>query len=290
MARGKGGLGRGLDSLFEDAAPVFESGAKVDTLPLREIEPDPEQPRKTFDEQALGELAASIAEHGLLQPIAVRPRPRGGYSIVAGERRWRASRMAGLTEVPVVIKDVSDEQAMELALVENLQREDLDPVEEATGIRELMTRCGLTQEQAAQKLGKSRSALANSLRLLNLPENVLELLKSGFINIGHAKVILSLPTPELQEQAAQIIADNQLNVRQAETLCKKLAKPAKEPREPKPRGTLPVEVEESLKQVLGSEVNVAYHGGKGKLTVHFYSDEQLRAFANLLGQYQMETE
>ena len=288
MARGKGGLGRGLDSLFEDAAPVFESGAKVDTLPLREIEPDPEQPRKTFDEQALGELAASIAEHGLLQPIAVRPRPRGGYSIVAGERRWRACRMAGLNDVPVVIKEVSDEQAMELALVENLQREDLDPVEEATGIRELMTRCGLTQEQAAQKLGKSRSALANSLRLLNLPENVLELLKSGFINIGHAKVILSLPTPELQEQAAQIIADNQLNVRQAEALCKKLAKPAKEPREPKPRGTLPVEVEESLKQVLDSEVNVAYHDGKGRLTVHFYSDEQLRAFANLLGQYQNE--
>ena len=286
--RKKEGLGRGLDSLFEDAAPVFESGAKVDTLPLREIEPDPEQPRKTFDEQALGELAASIAEHGLLQPIAVRPRPRGGYSIVAGERRWRACRMAGLNDVPVVIKEVSDEQAMELALVENLQREDLDPVEEATGIRELMTRCGLTQEQAAQKLGKSRSALANSLRLLNLPENVLELLKSGFINIGHAKVILSLPTPELQEQAAQIIADNQLNVRQAEALCKKLAKPAKEPREPKPRGTLPVEVEESLKQVLGSEVNVAYHDGKGKLTVHFYSDEQLRAFANLLGQYQNE--
>ena len=288
MARGKGGLGRGLDSLFEDAAPVFESGAKVDTLPLREIEPDPEQPRKTFDEETLGELAASIAEHGLLQPIAVRPRPRGGYSIVAGERRWRGCRMAGLNDVPVVIKEVSDEQAMELALVENLQREDLDPVEEAAGIRELMTRCGLTQEQAAQKLGKSRSALANSLRLLNLPENVLELLKSGFINIGHAKVILSLPTPELQEQAAQIIADNQLNVRQAEALCKKLAKPAKEPREPQPRGTLPVEVEESLKQVLGSEVNVVYHDGKGKLTVHFYSDEQLRAFANLLGQYQNE--
>ena len=137
MARGKGGLGRGLDSLFEDAAPVFESEhAAVETLPLREIEPDPDQPRKTFEQETLSELAASIAEHGLLQPIAVRPRPMGGYSIVAGERRWRASRMAGLTEVPVVIKDVSDEQAMELALVENLQREDLDPVEEAAGIRE----------------------------------------------------------------------------------------------------------------------------------------------------------
>jgi ParB family chromosome partitioning protein len=196
--------------------------------------------------------------------------------------------MAGLTEVPVIVKDVTDEQAMELALVENLQREDLDPVEEAVGIRELMTRCDLTQEQAARKLGKSRSALANSLRLLSLPETVLELLKSGFITIGHAKVVLGLPTPELQEEAAQMIADNQLNVRQAEALCKKLAKPAKEPVAAPLPSALPVEVEESLKQALGSEVRVAYHDGKGKLTVHFYSDDQLKAFANLLGQYSVE--
>lgn len=288
MAKGRGGLGRGLESLFEDAAPSFESDTRIETLPLREVEPDPGQPRKTFDDETLAELSASIAEHGLLQPIAVRPKPSGGYLIVAGERRWRASRMAGLTEVPVIVKDVTDEQAMELALVENLQREDLDPVEEAAGIRELMTRCDLTQEQAARKLGKSRSALANSLRLLSLPETVLELLKSGFITIGHAKVILGLPTPELQEEAAQMIADNQLNVRQAEALCKKLAKPAKEPVAAPLPSALPVEVEESLKQVLGSEVNVAYHDGKGRLTVHFYSDEQLRAFANLLGQYQNE--
>ena len=259
MAKKRGGLGRGLESLFEDTAPSFESDNRIETLPLREIEPDPAQPRKTFDEETLAELAASISEHGLLQPIAVRPHGVDRYLIVAGERRWRACRMAGLTEAPVVVKDVTDEQAMELALVENLQREDLDPVEEALGIRELMTRCDLTQEQAARKLGKSRSALANSLRLLNL-----------------------------QEQAAQIIADHELNVRQAEALCKKLAKPPKEPVEPAPRGTLPVEVEESLKQALGSEVNVAYHDGKGKLTVHFYSDEQLKAFANLLGQYQVE--
>lgn len=218
----------------------------------------------------------------------MRPKPSGGYLIVAGERRWRASRMAGLTEVPVIVKDVTDEQAMELALVENLQREDLDPVEEAAGIRELMTRCDLTQEQAARKLGKSRSALANSLRLLSLPETVLELLKSGFITIGHAKVVLGLPAPELQEEAAQMIADNQLNVRQAEALCKKLAKPAKEPVAAPLPSALPVEVEESLKQALGSEVRVAYHDGKGKLTVHFYSDDQLKAFANLLGQYNME--
>ena len=288
MAKGRGGLGRGLESLFEDAAPSFESDTRIETLPLREIEPDPGQPRKTFDDETLAELSASIAEHGLLQPIAVRPKPSGGYLIVAGERRWRASRMAGLTEVPVIVKDVTDEQAMELALVENLQREDLDPVEEAAGIRELMTRCDLTQEQAARKLGKSRSALANSLRLLSLPETVLELLKSGFITIGHAKVVLGLPTPELQEETAQMIADNQLNVRQAEALCKKLAKPAKEPVAAPLPSALPVEVEESLKQALGSEVRVAYHDGKGKLTVHFYSDDQLKAFANLLGQYNME--
>lgn len=288
MAKGRGGLGRGLESLFEDAAPSFESDTRIETLPLREIEPDPGQPRKTFDDETLAEFSASIAEHGLLQPIAVRPKPSGGYLIVAGERRWRASRMAGLTEVPVIVKDVTDEQAMELALVENLQREDLDPVEEAVGIRELMTRCDLTQEQAARKLGKSRSALANSLRLLSLPETVLELLKSGFITIGHAKVVLGLPTPELQEEAAQMIADNQLNVRQAEALCKKLAKPAKEPVAAPLPSALPVEVEESLKQALGSEVRVAYHDGKGKLTVHFYSDDQLKAFANLLGQYSVE--
>ena len=288
MAKGRGGLGRGLESLFEDAAPSFESDTRIETLPLREIEPDPGQPRKTFDDETLAELSASIAEHGLLQPIAVRPKPSGGYLIVAGERRWRASRMAGLTEVPVIVKDVTDEQAMELALVENLQREDLDPVEEAAGIRELMTRCDLTQEQAARKLGKSRSALANSLRLLSLPETVLELLKSGFITIGHAKVVLSLPTPELQEEAAQMIADNQLNVRHAEALCKKLAKTAKEPVAAPLPSALPVEVEESLKQALGSEVRVAYHDGKGKLTVHFYSDDQLKAFANLLGQYSVE--
>lgn len=284
MAKGKGGLGRGLESLFEDATPSLEGG-RVEQLPLREIEPDPGQPRKTFDDAALSELAASIAEHGLLQPIAVRPRPTGGYVIIAGERRWRAARLAGLTEVPVVVREASDEQAMELALVENLQREDLDPVEQACGIRELMDRCGLTQEQAAARLGKSRSAVANSLRLMNLPEEALELLKSGFLTTGHAKVILGLPTQELQCRAAHLIADNQLNVRQAEALCKKLARPEAPPKERPLRPALPTEVELSLKEALGNEVSVAYKAGKGTLTVHFYSDEQLRAFANLLGRY-----
>ena len=256
-------------------------------LAVDAIAPSAVQPRQNFPPAQLEELSRSIAEYGVLSPLTVRTRP-GGYELVAGERRLRAARMAGLSEVPCIVMELDLEEASFIALVENLQREDLDPVEEAAGIRELMTRCDLTQEQAARKLGKSRSALANSLRLLSLPETVLELLKSGFITIGHAKVVLGLPTPELQEEAAQMIADNQLNVRQAEALCKKLAKPAKEPVAAPLPSALPVEVEESLKQALGSEVRVAYHDGKGKLTVHFYSDDQLKAFANLLGQYSVE--
>ncbi len=287
MARGKGGLGRGLESLFEDASPSFETDDGVRTIPLREIEPDPDQPRKTFDEESLAELAASIAEHGLLQPIVVRPKPAGGYLILAGERRWRACRMAGLTEAPAIVREATDGEALELALVENLQREDLDPVEEACGIRDLMNRCNLTQADAAQRLGKSRSAVANSLRLLNLPPETLELLKSGFLTVGHAKVILGLPTAELQVQAGQMIADNQLNVRQAEALCKKLIKEPRAPREVQ-RPAFPAEVEASLRQALGNEVSVAYRNGRGSLTVHFYSDDQLRAFANLLGGYDRE--
>lgn len=290
MAAKKGGLGRGLDSLFEDAAPTPESG--VTTLPLREIEPDKDQPRKEFSESALAELAASIAEHGLLQPIAVRPAPSaaGRYQIIAGERRWRAARMAGLVEVPVVIREVSDEEAMELALIENLQREDLDAVEEAFGYQQLIERCGLTQEQAAQKLGRSRSAVANSLRLLNLPGEVQFLLKTGVLSAGHAKAVLSLP-PERQAGAAAQIAEQGLNVRQAEALCKKLTKPAPAPKAPPAPGpALPREVELSLRETLGSEVSVAYKKGRGTLTVHFYSDEQLTAFANLLGRYDKETE
>ena len=286
MAVKKGGLGRGLESLFEDAAR--DVGGPVSTLPLREIEPDKDQPRKDFDEQALSELADSIARHGLLQPIAVRAAAGGAYKIIAGERRWRAARLAGLSEVPVVIKDVTDAEAMELALIENLQREDLDPVEEAMGHRQLMERCELTQEQTAQKIGKSRSAIANSLRLLNLPEDVLAFLKEGKLSTGHAKVLLGLPDAALQSQAAEAVVGQNLNVRQTEALCKKLVKPEK-PAKPQPlRPALAGEVEYALRQVLGSEVKVDYKNGQGSLTVHFYSDEQLSAFANLLGGYNKE--
>lgn len=286
MAVKKGGLGRGLESLFEDAAR--DVGGPVSTLPLREIEPDKDQPRKDFDEQALSELADSIARHGLLQPIAVRAAAGGAYKIIAGERRWRAARLAGLSEVPVVIKDVTDAEAMELALIENLQREDLDPVEEAMGYRQLMERCELTQEQTAQKIGKSRSAIANSLRLLNLPDDVLAFLKEGKLSTGHAKVLLGLPDAALQSQAAEAVVGQNLNVRQTEALCKKLVKPEK-PAKPQPlRPALAGEVEYALRQVLGSEVKVDYKNGRGSLTVHFYSDEQLSAFANLLGGYNKE--
>lgn len=288
MASRKGGLGKGLESLFEEA--LRDDGTNsISTLPLRDIEPDKDQPRKDFDEESLNQLAKSIEQHGLLQPIAVRSTPTGRYKIIAGERRWRASRLAGLTEVPVVIRDVTDAEAMELALIENLQREDLDPIEEAFGYKQLMDRCELTQAEAAEKLGKSRSAVANSLRLLALPQEILEFLKIGALQTGHAKVILGLEGDELKLQAAKLVVENDLNVRQTEQLCKKLAKGEKAPKMQPARPSLPDEVEIALRETLGNEVKVAYKNGKGSLTVHFYSDDQLTAFANLLGGYEKET-
>ena len=276
-----------MESLFEETAR--DVGSDVTTLPLRDIEPDKNQPRKDFSEQPLGELAASIEEHGVLQPITVRPFATGGYKIIAGERRWRAARLAGLTEIPVIIKDVTENEAMELALIENLQREDLDPVEEAFGYKQLMERCALTQDQVAKRLGKSRSSIANSLRLLNLPKRAVEWLQTGHLTTGHAKVILGLDNADLQEKAAEMVVEGELNVRQTEMLCKKLSQPEKVEKPAPQRPSLPDEVEISLKEVLGNEVKVAYKNGRGSLTVHFYSDEQLTAFANLLGEYQKET-
>lgn len=281
----RGGLGRGLDVLFQDTGSGGEESAA--TLPLSEIEPDKEQPRKKFDEEALGELASSIAEHGVLQPILVRPSPTGGYLIVAGERRWRAARMAGLTEIPAAIREITDAQAMEIALIENLQREDLDPVEEAMGYKQLMERCGYTQEAAAKRLSKSRSAVANSLRLLGLPPLVLAVLRTGQLSAGHAKAILSLPEAADREAASTAIIRDGLNVRQAEALCKKMMKQPRV-REEAPRPPLPCEVELSLREALGTEIRVQYKNGKGSLQVSFYSDDQLRAFANLLGKYEKE--
>lgn len=284
MAVKKGGLGRGLGSLFEDTATGSES---TTTLRIADISPDREQPRKSFDDEALSELAASIEKHGVLQPIVVRPVPVGGYKIVAGERRWRAARLAGLKELPAIVREISDAEAMEIALIENLQREDLDPVEEALGYRQLMERCDYTQEAAAKTLGKSRSAVANSLRILKLPHEALELLRSGALNAGHAKAILSLEDAEMQMEAARQIVEKRLNVREAEALCRRLARAPRKKAAPL-APPLPAEVEISLREVTGNEVRVSYKEGKGVLHLHFYSDEQLRAFANLLGNYKKE--
>ena len=295
MAKKKmGGLGKGLDLLFADLPETTADDAAASTLPLREIEPDPAQPRKKFDDDALNQLADSITENGLLQPIAVRPKKLGtGYIIIAGERRWRAARLAGLDEVPVIIKDVSDEQAAALALIENLQREDLNPIEVAEGCHQLIEKYGLTQETAAKKLGKSRSAVTNSLRLLALPEDVRRKVSAGVLSAGHAKVLLGLPTQDLMRQAAAEVEANGLNVRQTEALCKKLAKPAKQPKakpDPFNRPTRAVEIEAALKEVTGSEVHVEYKDGKGSLKIDFYSDEMLQKFADLLGHYDPEAE
>lgn len=290
MAAKKGGLGRGLDSLFADtgSSPQQQAGGEVNTLPLREIEPDKTQPRKTFEPQALAELAQSIQTQGVLQPILVRPNPAGGYQIVAGERRWRAARQAGLRDIPALVMELTDAQAAEISLIENLQREDLDPIEEALGYRQLMERCGYTQEQAAQRLSRSRSAVANSLRLLSLPQDVLELLKTGALTSGHAKAILSIPQPARQSEAASLIVADKMNVRQAEAICKKLQKEPKNKQKKPARPSIAAEVEISLREVLGTEVKVDYAEGRGTLKLGFYSDEQLRAFANLLGKYSQE--
>ncbi len=292
MARPKGGLGRGLDSLFADLPEQAGDDTTITTLPVREIEPDPEQPRKTFDETALAELSASISENGLLQPIAVRPKKAGpGYVIIAGERRWRAARMAGLDEVPVLIKEVTDEQAAALALIENLQREDLNPIEEAEGCQQLIEKYGLTQETAAKRLGKSRSSLANTLRLLALPDPVRDQVRTGKLSAGHAKALLGLSDSGRMEEAARLIEAKGMNVRQAEALCRKLNKPPRAPKtqDPFTRPKVAVELEAALKDVTGSEVRISYKNGKGSLQIDFYSDEQLAAYARLLGQYDPES-
>ncbi len=281
MSPKRGGLGQGASALFQPSELLSDSGNGVTMLRLSEIEPDKSQPRKNFEPQALNDLADSIAQHGILQPVVVRP-AQGGYIIVAGERRWRAARLAGLKEIPVLVKELTDQQAMEVALVENLQREDLDPVEEAMGYRQLMDACGYTQAQAAEKVAKSRSAVANSLRLLNLPQQGLDALRIGAITTGHAKAILGLESAQLQQQALDIVLKQKLTVRETEALCRKLAKAPRKKREVLPP-PLAGEVEAALRETLGTQVKVQYKGGKGSLQVYFNSDEQLRHFANLLG-------
>lgn len=272
----KNGLGKGLDALFLDNA-IDESAGSVSRLPINEIEPNRDQPRKTFDEEALSELAKSIADHGVIQPLLVRPMTDGSYQLIAGERRWRASRMAGLNEVPVVIREMSDSEAMELALVENLQREDLNPIEEARGFQLLMETYALTQEQAASRVGKSRPAVANAMRLLLLPDDVLQMVETGVLSAGHARALLGLPQSEDMVQTAKLIVEKGLSVRETERLVKTAAqdKPKREKRVKK-RDVFYDEAELAFSEALGRKAKVFLSsGGKGTVEIEFFGKEDL---------------
>ena len=274
----KGGLGRGLDALFTDYSDERVSALEVE---IAEIEPDRQQPRSDFDEESLQELADSIREHGVLQPILLRALPGNGYKIIAGERRFRAAHLAGLTTIPAIIKDLNEQQALEAALVENLQREDLNPVEEARGYQSLIEISGITQEDAAKRVGKSRSTVTNALRLLSLPAHTVELLRNKLISIGHAKALLAIEQEKIDEVADRIVAE-ELSVRETEKISRERPKKPKA-KTPAIRDSIAAEVEISLRELLGVEVHVKYSEGKGILSVGFYSDEQLLEFANKLG-------
>ena len=277
MAR-KSGLGRGLDSLFTENSTDTKEAVEVR---LSEIEPNRDQPRKHFDETALAELSESIKRHGLIQPLLVRPLTGGGYQIVAGERRWRASRMAGLSSVPVVIRELSDKETMEIALIENLQREDLNPVEEAKGYKQLMDTYGFTQEQVAVSVNKSRPAVANSLRLLNLNESELEALEKGEISGGHARALLSIEDKE-QRSIALNMSRNGCSVRELEKLSRKIkGKPAVQ-REKK-RNKLYDEVEIALTKEVDRRIKVNGNGVSGVITIEFFNDEDLMEMAERIG-------
>ncbi|HIY33623.1 MAG TPA: ParB/RepB/Spo0J family partition protein [Candidatus Eubacterium faecigallinarum] len=282
MANKQSGLGKGLKALMlENSSDNMTSENK---LPINEIVPNKDQPRKTFDQGALQELADSISQHGVLQPLLVRPLPEGGYQLVAGERRWRASKMAGLKEVPVVIKELSDVETMEIAIIENLQREDLNPIEEAEGLQALIDRCGFTQEDVAVSVGKSRSAIANSLRLLKLPQEVRDMTRNGEITAGHARALLAFDNEAMIYEAAQNIIKNNLSVREVERLVKMTEKPSKTRTSSRRRDSFYDEVELSLTEVLGRKVKVYNGRGKGTLEIEFYSAEDLKEIANKLGE------
>ena len=283
MATKKSGLGKGLGALMRENDT--EKMVSTDTLPLSEIIPNKDQPRKTFDETTLAELSESIKQHGVLQPLLVRPLPGGGYQLVAGERRWRACRMAGVREVPVVVKELTDTETMEIAIIENLQREDLNPIEEAEGLQALVDKCGLTQEEVAASVGKSRPAIANSLRLLRLPQEVRDMTREGKISAGHARALLSLDNDAMIFEAAQNIISNNLTVRDVERLAKMKDKNASvSQKRAARRDSFYDEVELTLSEVLGRKVKVYNGRGKGTLEIEFYSQEDLKNIANKLGE------
>jgi len=280
-----GGLGRGLDALFADNALDDISSSSAVKLKLMDIEPNRDQPRKNFDEDSLAELADSIAQHGIIQPLLVRPIADGGYQLVAGERRWRAARIAGLTEVPVVIRELSDDEVMVLSLIENLQREDLNPIEEAHGFQKLIETFELSQEQAAQKVGKSRPAVANALRLLNLPGEIIEFVSQGRISAGHARSLLAFKDEDQMLETAKLIIRKGISVREVERLTKAADKnKVKKERDKTRREPYFDEVELALANALGRKVKVINQNGKasGILEIDFYDKADLERLAKAL--------
>ena len=277
------GLGKGLGAIFEGFDEVSPSASSpYQMLPLHKVEPNPDQPRQDFDEEELQQLADSIAVHGVIQPLTVRQLPSGYYQIIAGERRWRASRLAGLYEVPAVVIEADDKKATELALIENLQRSDLNPVEEALGYQTLMSDYGMTQEETAKSVGKSRPAVANALRLLQLCPEVLEMLRSGKLTAGHARAVLTLNTEKKQISAAQKISALGLSVRQAELLCKNMSKePVEVPVQPLHVDYV-AECEKQLSKHLGRGVKIVNGKRKGRFELEFYGQDDLQILLDAL--------
>lgn len=281
----KKNLGRGLDALFDDNAFDLDAPAGGETLlRLSQIEPDKNQPRKHFEEEAMEQLAASIKAHGLIQPIIVTPIGGDRYRIIAGERRWRACRMAELEEVPVLIREYSEQQISEISLIENLQREDLNPIEEAMGYRSLMELYGLTQEEIADRVSKSRSAVANALRLLNLPEQILDFVKTGELSAGHARALLALPEEDDRLALANRIITEGLSVRQTEELVKKMKKPPAVPNKPDPAIQLALsEMEKRASASVGNKVSIRHkENNQGKVEIRYYSVSELEKIIEIL--------
>lgn len=277
------GLGKGLGALMGDfSEKVSSQKSPYQLLPIHKVEPNAAQPRRDFDPEELQSLSESISTHGVVQPLTVRELENGYYQIIAGERRWRAARMAGLYEIPAVIIEADDKKVLELALIENLQRQDLNPVEEALGYRSLMEDYGLTQEDAASRVGKSRPAVANALRLLALPEVLLDKVRSGQLTPGHARAVLSLKTEKHQLEAAQKIIALGLSVRQAELLCKNLGKEPSPVKIPTLTVDYVAECEKSLSKHLGRGVKIINGKRKGRFELEFYGQEDLQVLLDAL--------
>ena len=302
-AKNSKGLGKGLDALFGEAqvAPAEKAPAKkkkssaktadndeprvgdggVLYVDINDIKPNSSQPRKSFDEEKLDELATSIERHGLIQPIVLRKLGKG-YEIVAGERRWRAARIVGLKEVPCIVKELTDEENMLLAIIENMQREDLNPIEEAEGLKQMIDTYGLTQEQVSYSVGKSRPYITNSLRLLKLPKRIQELTASGMLSMGHARALAAVKGQERQIDLAEKAVKEGLSVRQIENMAKEAGTPEKKPKKTTAKSADQKRVEEDLKNILGTRVNLNRKGKKGKIEIEFYSGEELERLIDLL--------